>query len=470
MDDFSALSPAATALLRTRGPLGSRELARALSEQGFGDAEQIANALEFGDALDDPVVAQTDDGRFVALDAVLEGRVFTHRLTSAEIDADAIAVFDVLLPVCIPSLDTSIRVAMPGIDDDILHARGLTDVAWAQFGVVLLPEGFLAGSASGELIAATVHDGAMVVEPRPEQNVQAGTLGRWLATVTAHLPGPEGAAYLETDLLDALVRDPALAADTCRPVSEQLSEFGLARSGNRLTAASASPERVAEESDLVAAAGQSFARAFELDAASARAAMSFLALVGSLVGEDSVVDGATVDSHFGDPDDFRALADPHTARVCVPTRRSADWSSRRGAWPTRANICCAEVLELRARVLTGSSATPGRPTGILWKRNADTVFRRPRTRISLRPCTRWRRSRRWAATAPPACCCSSEHPTGPTIRCIRFCSISSRSSDRTWGETTDAGAGPAASTRCVISARSTPRCPSGRCGCTPRQV
>ncbi len=64
----------------------------------FGDPAQIEAAIELDDALVDPVITELRDGRYVALDALLDGRVFTHRLTVDEIAANALEMFDVLLP------------------------------------------------------------------------------------------------------------------------------------------------------------------------------------------------------------------------------------------------------------------------------------------------------------------------------------------------------------------------------------
>lgn len=306
------LVAAAVALLEERGALTGDQLAAALSADGFGDAAMLATALELGDALDDPRVMHLADGRFVTPRNLLEGRIWTHRLTAGEISADAVELFDVMLPVCLPSADPEIRVAMPG--EESFDERGLPGVSWANFGVLMFPEGFLADTTVGDLIAVTCVGGELVVDPHPNQNAGRGSLGHWMIDRAALSADPDDALYPDTDLFVALADDNDLVRDECLPLGEQLEGAGLVRDGYRLVRSgtvTASPTG----GYLVEVATESFSRAFGLDNRSARGAMAFLALAGSLaVGSDSA---ATVDSHFAEPGDFAGLAEPQVARLCV---------------------------------------------------------------------------------------------------------------------------------------------------------
>ncbi|WP_407442111.1 SEC-C metal-binding domain-containing protein [Rhodococcus sp. (in: high G+C Gram-positive bacteria)] len=303
---------AAVAILDERWPLTVDEMAAALSDRGFGDVCTLETALELGDAFDDPRIMHLSDGRFVTPRNLLEGRIWMHRLTAGEISADAIELFDVMVPVCLPSADPAMRVVMPG--EEYFEARGLSGVAWARLGVLLFPEGFLSDTTLGDLIAVTCVGGQLVVDLYPDQNAGRGSLGEWLADRAARLSDPEDALYPDTDLFVALADDKELARDACLPLSEQLEGAGLVRDGFRLVR-SGTVTSAPTGGYLVEVATDSFSRAFDLDTRSARGAMAFLALAGSLaVGSNSA---ATIDSHFAEPDDFAGLADPRVARVCV---------------------------------------------------------------------------------------------------------------------------------------------------------
>ena len=189
---------AAVAILDERWPLTVDEMAAALSDRGFGDVGTLETALELGDAFDDPRIMHLSDGRFVAPRNLLEGRIWTHRLTAGEISADAIELFDVMIPVCLPSADPAMRVVMPG--EESFEARGLPGVAWARLGVLLFPEGFLSETTLGDLIAVTCVGGELVVDLYPDQNAGRGSLGEWLAERAARLSDPEDALYPDTDL------------------------------------------------------------------------------------------------------------------------------------------------------------------------------------------------------------------------------------------------------------------------------
>ncbi len=311
-DPSSDLAATAVAVLDERGALGVEEIAAELSACGFGDPGALATALELGDAVDDPRIMHLADGRFVTPRTVLERRIWTHRLTAEEIAADAVELFDVMAPVCLPSADPEIRVAMP--DQDAFEERGLAGLSWAGYGVLLFPEGYLADNTVGDLIAVTCVGGEFVVDPHPYQHVGRGSLGDWMTERAGLLASPDDALYPDTELFVALADDSALVREACLPLGEQLEGAGLVRDGHRLVR-SGTVTAAPTGGYLVEVATDSFSRAFGLDTRSARGAMAFLALAGSFaVGSDS---DPTVESHFEEPDDFSGLADPRVARLCV---------------------------------------------------------------------------------------------------------------------------------------------------------
>jgi hypothetical protein len=378
------LSAAATALLRDRGPHTLPALAAALAAQGFGDPAQIEAAIELDDALVDPVITELRDGRFVALDAVLEGRVFTHRLTAEEIAANALEMFDVLLPALILPNDPPISVGVPGFHDEILASRALTDKPWAKFGVVVLPEGFLASRRAGDLVALTVRNGEVTVdhvgdEPAP------GALGKWVSAMSER--ARESDLYIELDLLEALVADPQLARDTCAPLSDQLADTGFERAGNKLiragTAPAAGPVPAARPVEQESVASEWFGKAFGLDADSARAATRFLALLTSWSLEEDDVESsldAYLEECFDDPETLTPLADPAVAQLVSDEAlfrlgiephvmvQAAEQLLRRGPRTTRAGahwmigraeLARDDALEAERRYQLAASENPG---------------------------------------------------------------------------------------------------------------
>ncbi|TCN58082.1 SEC-C motif-containing protein [Rhodococcus sp. SMB37] len=379
MDSSSAdLSAAATALLRENGPHTLSELAAALSGRGFGDAARIEAAIELDDALVDPVITELRDGRYVALDAVLDGRVFTHRLTAEEIAANALEMFDVLLPALVLPNQPPISVGVPGFHDEILASRSLTDKPWAQFGVVVLPEDFLASCRAGDLVALTVRHGDVTVRQVSEEPAP-GTLGEWVSAMSAR--AGETDLFIELQLLEALVADPHLARDTCAPVSEQLAGTGFERTGNKLTRTGTEP--AASPAEHETAASGWFGKAFGLDAGSARAATRFLALLMSWSLEEDDVEfslDAYPEEYFEDPETLTPLADPAVARLVqdeallrlgiepYEVARAAEQLLRRGPRVTRAaahwmigqaELARGDVHEAERRYQLATSENPG---------------------------------------------------------------------------------------------------------------
>ncbi|MEV3975866.1 hypothetical protein AB0K68_48370 [Streptomyces sp. NPDC050698] len=74
-DAAGSIASAALAVLREQGPLSLEEWATHLEE--YGTATELADVLEY---LSEPMLGYLPNGKYVALDTVLEGLVFTHRL------------------------------------------------------------------------------------------------------------------------------------------------------------------------------------------------------------------------------------------------------------------------------------------------------------------------------------------------------------------------------------------------------
>ncbi|MDQ1320171.1 MAG: hypothetical protein QG655_1414, partial [Actinomycetota bacterium] len=130
-DDLAA---AVHRLLAERGPSTASDLIDALSEAGIdlppNSEDALADLLEEEDA---PVMSLAD-GRWAWLPALLEGRIFTHRLTPQEAEHDAIGWDRDLSPVSFLtespdyqrfSDGSPLVEAFVGMDDDVLAQRGV---------------------------------------------------------------------------------------------------------------------------------------------------------------------------------------------------------------------------------------------------------------------------------------------------------------------------------------------------------
>lgn len=93
-DAAGSIASAALAVLREQGPLSLEEWATHLEE--YGTATELADVLEY---LSEPMLGYLPNGKYVALDTVLEGLVFTHRLSEVEIASDILDASPDLEPI-----------------------------------------------------------------------------------------------------------------------------------------------------------------------------------------------------------------------------------------------------------------------------------------------------------------------------------------------------------------------------------
>ncbi len=108
-DAAGSIASAALAVLREQGPLSLEEWATHLEE--YGTATELADVLEY---LSEPMLGYLPNGKYVALDTVLEGLVFTHRLSEVEIASDILDASPDLEPILAfgDGEDGAIRVAL----------------------------------------------------------------------------------------------------------------------------------------------------------------------------------------------------------------------------------------------------------------------------------------------------------------------------------------------------------------------
>jgi len=307
------LVKATAALLRDGRPRSDQEVVEALREQGLDLGARPDDTIK--DILHDeemPFVVSMDDGRHARLDALLEGRTFTHRLSEPEValgyvdaspDLDALS-FHFDDPTYHRLVDGStVSSVMRGFDDDLLGDRGIpVDDATSSAEVWLLAPDVLrrVGCTPGDLVGVTARpDGFELtvmgaVDPAPEVATRlAGTL----ATLG------HGEAVELVDLVWQLCGDdPALFTTPLPPLTELLSEAGLAVDGEWVGPAGLDFQAWRLERRL-----EAICEIYDLDEHQGLAVLGIRALVGSH------------DDEAPDPELLRALldslVDPAVARA-----------------------------------------------------------------------------------------------------------------------------------------------------------
>ncbi|MDI9914104.1 SEC-C domain-containing protein [Rhodococcus sp. IEGM 1379] len=225
-DDFEAISAAALQILRAEGPLSEDALASALEDAGFGDSDEV---LEFLGYLDDPFVNQLPDGRFVAVDTVLGGRVLTHRLRAEEIAADIMDADDVDALLMLASDSDPFELLLPEFDQEILEARGVAaDADWLGQTGLVFPPGTFAEFVPGDLVALAVVDGSLTLRPAPKvKKVPAAVVSQFAA-----LAKRGELFYLGSALAQLLVDRPTAFTQPTAPLTEIIEAARLDRHHN----------------------------------------------------------------------------------------------------------------------------------------------------------------------------------------------------------------------------------------------
>jgi hypothetical protein len=146
-----------------RGPMAEEELLDALVADGVDlgpDPEDLLiDVLDQDAELVMPLAGE----RWAWIPALLDGRIFTHRLSAVEAEHDMIGFGPDLAPLSILTESETYRrladgspiaEASPFLDGDILAERGVPEMAVDAEGVLLLPLGRLAalGVGAGDLV------------------------------------------------------------------------------------------------------------------------------------------------------------------------------------------------------------------------------------------------------------------------------------------------------------------------------
>jgi hypothetical protein len=222
---------AITRVVREHGPLTIAEVVERLKPDGIEvDEIDVLRIFE----MNCPAGELTDH-RWVWLPTLLAGRVFTHRVTAAELEHDVLAVQPDLGPVADLceyegyehlADGSPVSVVVADFDDELLEERGipleLVDVAPS----LLLAAGTLSGlgAAAGELVGVRLTDDGLVVE-RVTDALPGVTEGDRLVDVLAD----DDMTFLDSAVWTVCLNDPSAFTKPVAPLDAILDERGLVR-------------------------------------------------------------------------------------------------------------------------------------------------------------------------------------------------------------------------------------------------
>ncbi|MFD4291792.1 SEC-C metal-binding domain-containing protein [Rhodococcus sp. NPDC058505] len=300
----------AIAELRRRGPLSTDDWVAALVERGLGTTAEMAAVVR---ALDDSPVGVLADGRVAALDGLLEGRVFTHRLSAEEVASGVLDIDPDLSALSVLAGSRSrggeceVAVVSPTADAAALAARGRTEFAAPEIERLLLDPDLLHAATAGDLIGLGLAGGRLRLV-RVDRTAPAPDLIDALREVIA-----DGAVHTDPVVWQLVAEHPDLFTAPTAPLTELLAAAGHVCERNYLA-----PNGFDFDAHHRTALVESIARENRLNVAEAGSVVDLTDLVHEVAdaverGEDpSEVAAARVTV---DPRVFRGLADPSAAAV-----------------------------------------------------------------------------------------------------------------------------------------------------------
>ena len=241
MSDTSgeAIAAVVRQVLSARGPMGEDDLLGVLHEDGVDLGPDPDGML--ADVLDQEaeLVMPLADGRWAWIPGLLDGTIFTHRLSAVEVAHDMIGLGADLAPLAmLTESDTYQRLTdgspiievSPFLDGDVLAARGVPTTAVGSDGALLLPPGRFGalGVVAGDLVGlgVSVHglELAAVAEPAPCD------IGAALAGLLEQRPDrPE---MLDVAVWTVCAGDDNAFREAAAPLGDLLVASGLAYEGD----------------------------------------------------------------------------------------------------------------------------------------------------------------------------------------------------------------------------------------------
>lgn len=230
-DAFDAVEFLA-AMLTEHGPLDEDDIAQRFQESGVADADDVLDVL-----LDETrsQASQLLDDRWVWLPTILEGRVFTHRLSADELAHDLLTVTPDLDPItALCEHDqyqqladgAPVRVVLAGLDVELFESRGIPSDVVDPLGALVLPPGTFGalGAADGDIVGVRLSPQGLTVE-----RVDASSLGDGdaLGARLGAMIESDEPVYFDAAVWSACVEDPALFTSPLPPLSEIVADHGL---------------------------------------------------------------------------------------------------------------------------------------------------------------------------------------------------------------------------------------------------
>ncbi len=215
---------AAIDVLREHGPLTDDEWAKLLVAADLGYLGEMEELVEY---IDHPLLGLLPDGRNIALDTLLEGRVLTHRLSAVEIASGILDASPDLMPLTVLASiwsedpDAAFAVAFRGMDDDAFDERGVEDPEWPSDEGLFLGPDALSGYDEGDVVGLTVEDGELQLRPVSADELSTPDLAVSLAAIVQDAP-----ENIVTSFWQLMVDDPALFTVPAVPVSELIATAG----------------------------------------------------------------------------------------------------------------------------------------------------------------------------------------------------------------------------------------------------
>lgn len=218
-----ALIAAVLTLLREHGPLTLDEIGERLASGH--DAEDLD--LPVDELPEHPMLAYLSDGRYAAFDALLGGRILTHRLTEAEV-ASAVLPIDEIYPLLVfVTGDEGYDLVEIEHEPERLDDRGITDLAPFGHEALVFPRGAFAELSAGDLVAATVSETGLTIAPA---TTEVDVVPELTAVLGEALASGDP-AYLEASVYAVMVETPTSFTVPTLPLSEQVQAGGLEVSG-----------------------------------------------------------------------------------------------------------------------------------------------------------------------------------------------------------------------------------------------
>lgn len=227
--------------LSARGPMAEDELLDALIADGIDLGPEPEETLT--EILDDDteLTMPLSDDRWAYVPALLEGRVFSHRLSAAEVEHDMMVIGPDLSPLSIlTEIEPYQRLtdgspmteAFPYLDGEVLAGRGIPDAEVGGDSALLLEPGSFAalGVGVGDLVGLRVDPkGFELLAVESPSMCEVGARVAGLLEERA-----DGPALLDLTVWMACADDDSLFREQAAPLGDLLSAAGLVVEGDHV--------------------------------------------------------------------------------------------------------------------------------------------------------------------------------------------------------------------------------------------